>query len=145
MNKKVLVLGGFIGLAGLTAYNYYNGFKALQFAFYNIQFQGNELIVSLQVRNPSNWFVYPVPELFLNVYNKQGQYLGVVYSKELQYIRPGVSVIFAHSVLNIQTVIQSVAAMFTPGTNIELSLIGYATVGGRSIALNIPVSQSINF
>lgn len=130
---------------GVTAYNYYKGAYSLKFEFNSLAIQGNQVMIQLRVINPSRFFTYPIPRLFFNVYDKAGNYFGVLYSSQAQWVSPGMGFVTAYTVPNLQAIVQSLAALIVPGANLELNLTGHITIGNRAIPVTIPINQSINF
>lgn len=84
---KILLAGGVIA-AGAAAVAYYRGIENLWFKFDLIKITGiNEIGIGIQVYNPS-CFTYPVPRMWLNITNAQGEYIGTVLNTDLQVIGP---------------------------------------------------------
>lgn len=131
--------------AGVTAYTYYKGAYNLKFEFNSLALQGNQVMIQLRVINPSAVFTYPVPRLFLNAYDKAGNYFGVIYSSQMQWITPGMGFITAYSVPNLQAIAQGLASVIVPGATLELFLKGHISIGNTFIPVTIPISQTINF
>jgi hypothetical protein len=139
---KLAAVAGLVGIS-VWGYNYYQGIYELQYGFHDLGFEGEQIWVELVVNNPTG-HTYPVPMLFFNVYDKLGNYYGVVYSNVLQWVEPGVNVVRAYLVANVATVIASLALLIVPGAQLDLMLDGTISIGEQSLKLQIPIHQTLS-
>lgn len=138
----VFAITGILGGVSFVGWKYYQGIYKLHYGFNNVGIQGNQVWVELVVDNPTR-YSYPVPMLFFNVYDANGNYYGVVYSNVLQWVRPGVNSVRAYLVPNTNTLIASLVELLVPGAELNLFLDGTITVGGKALPLQIPIHQTL--
>lgn len=112
MKKAFLYTAGAGALASIVSgMSYYSGLYKLQFiGITNVNYTGTVLSVKIAIHNPSNWS-YPVPVLYFDVFNSQGNYFGYIENKAMQWIKPGDSLIDATLVPQLQSMLDTVAGM----------------------------------
>lgn len=144
MRKGILIGLGLTAVGiGIYSMRYYKGIYKLNYSIIGLGIQGQQWHIELGIYNPTN-FTYPVPGVFFNVYDKAGNYLGVVYSNVMQYVHPGANKIDAYLVANLAATITALVSALLPSEPLELLLDGYLQIAGEAIKLQIPITQKLS-
>jgi len=142
---KVVAVAGGVGVLAY-GYAYYKATDKLQFNFAGIQSAAPandgaalRLNVGIQVVNPSR-FTYPIPNMYFDIYNAAGGYIGRATNKTIQLIPPGISYVYAEVIGDIgqsaQLLLNYALGQFT---SIELKLVGGIQLGNMTAPLNIDI------
>lgn len=142
MNKGVVIGGIAIGGILLAGYNYRRGIDGLQYGLQGISIQGTQIGLVLNVFNPTRWS-YPVPALYLNVFDAQGQYLGALRNDAMQWVGPGYSLIYATLLPNYGTLASLLVSLagLTDWAD-SLTIEGIIQVGPLAVPLNTQLQLS---
>lgn len=88
--STVAIILGAAATVALTGYSYYNNVYNLRFALADIRIsKSGDVGIMIAVHNPALFFGYPVPELYLRVYDKAGKFLGTLSNEQMQWIAAG--------------------------------------------------------
>ena len=116
--------------------------------------QGDKPVITILVNNPSAFFSYPVPQMFLNVFDSTGTYIGSLSSHYLQWInKNSVSVLSATILPNydslallLQGLLNSKISISTFTINGVLKISGIEYVIDTEIKTGIDLTnQLLNF
>lgn len=91
-----IVLGG-IAAVGVGAVLYRRGIDNIRFDIDGFSLADNltDILIRIRATNPNRFFGYPVPQMFVVVFDKQGNQLGTIITDRLQYIQAnGVSFLY---------------------------------------------------
>lgn len=137
----VITLAAFAGL-GIYGVQYWRGIDDIKLQFSGWKISQGQIGVRIEVFNPHRFFAYPIPSLFLNVFDKNSNYLGSLRSDNLQWIsRNGRSYLYAWVLPNYTSLIAFLLATLIPADSLgELILNGIFKVGNVDIPFETTLS-----
>jgi hypothetical protein len=130
----------------ISGVQYRRGIDRLEFSLNDILIgEGGTIGLEIVAHNPSHYFAYPVPELFLNVFDEDSNFLGSLRSDELQWIHSnGDSLIRAWLLPNYTELGTILVHLLLPTAMDVLKLNGIIKVGSISIPLDTELTVPAN-
>jgi len=139
---KLLLAGA--AAAGVGAYFYRQGINHLQFSVDGyVPGPDTGILMRIKVVNPSAVFGYPVPEMFVVVYDSNDNIVGTILNKQLQWIAANrVSYIYGTVQPNYQNLVNIITGLITSGGTLPTGLTFDGTI--RVGRIQIPFTTDAN-
>lgn len=134
-----LATGGTLLATGIA---FKNGIDKLQYSLQDIQVRDGKPVIIIAVNNTNRFFSYPVPQLFLNVFNDSGTYLGSLSSSELQWIEKNSTSYLAATLLpNYETLGAFLSSIILSHTGLQhFNINGILTIAGYEVPLDTEIN-----
>lgn len=123
MKTEAIIATGVVGV-GITAFFYRNGINHLQFGIDGyVPGPDGSIQMRIKVTNPSALFGYPVPEMFVVVYDSNDNIVGTILNKQLQWISSnGISYIYGTVQPNYQNLVSIITSLIQNGGALPTNL-----------------------
>lgn len=140
MKTSTKIFLGLAGIAALGAYTYRQGLDNLQYGIGNVIISGERIGLQIVVFNPSRLYAYPVPEMFLNIFDSSSNYIGSVKSDSLQVIQAnGYSILQTWILPDYNSLINLFSTLVTSQNLTGFIIHGALKIAGQQIEVNTEI------